>query len=73
MKKTPGERIEAFLVRNPHVREVTETQMWGKEPETLELFASFLEHVEKLPKKRLQWLYNSLYGEGGRYERTGEA
>ncbi|MFH1629651.1 MAG: hypothetical protein ABIE47_13130 [Pseudomonadota bacterium] len=60
---TPGERIEAFMVRNPHMREVTETQMWGKETETLEVLAELIERLEKLSKEKLQWLYDALYGE----------
>ena len=54
--QTPGDRIEAFLGRNPHMREITEEQTEGKPLETLEVFAEFMERVEKMPKKRLERL-----------------
>ena len=40
-----GERIEAFLERNPHMREITEEQIEGKDLETLTVFAAFMEMV----------------------------
>jgi len=54
--QTPGERIEAFLGRNPHMRKITESEKKGMDAEILEVFADFMEQVEKLPKRRLERL-----------------
>ncbi|MBC8177212.1 MAG: hypothetical protein ISR61_03500 [Desulfobacteraceae bacterium] len=62
---TPGERIEAFLERNPHMRAITEEQTEGKPLETLTVFAEFMERIENLPKKRLERLYRLAKGGGG--------